>query len=282
MRRRLGHRDRRPDRRPRRARRSASPPPASRSSCSAPPPATPTSRQVAAQPRAAWASTSTGLRFADRQPWGARILHADSPTGRPLLVKVYGRDATDARLAARWWRTLIYRDQATPDATRLQLVEHEALVTILAERAGVAVDDVVAAAESSGDAVLVLGAPPRRCSRDRPEIDDAAARGLGRRRRLHGAGLVHGRLTLERIAHRPRRRRRALRLHGRPDRRRPTAQRAQEVAVLLTSQALAVGATGRSTPRWPGSAPTGRRGAALPPARRAAALAAQRARGQGG
>lgn len=74
------------------------------------------------------------LRFADDQPWGARLLLAERPDGQPLLVKVYGRDATDARLAARWWRTLVYRDQAQPGATRLQLVEHEALLTILAER----------------------------------------------------------------------------------------------------------------------------------------------------
>ena len=60
---------------------------------------------------------------------------------QPLLVKVYGRDATDARLAARWWHTLLYRDEATPGATRLQMVEHEALLTLLAQRAGVRVDE---------------------------------------------------------------------------------------------------------------------------------------------
>ena len=184
-----------------------------------------------------------GLRLADRQPWGARILYADSAEGRPLLIKVYGRDATDARLAARWWRTLIYRDQSSPGATRLQLVEHEALVTILAQRAGVAVDNVVAAAESSGDAVLVLGAPGAPLV-DSPDLDDDTLRrvwaSVGD---LHAAGLTHGELTLEHIA-----------ADGPADGAAPVfsefsggavaaseAQRSQDVAVLLASQAVAVG-----------------------------------------
>lgn len=132
------------------------------------------------------------LRFDDEQSWGVRVLHAAAPDGAPLVVKVYGRDATDAHRAARWWRTLAYRDQSAPDATRLQLVEHEALVTILAERAGVAVPTVLAAAEVAGDAVLVLGAPPPPGDASLPGTWAAVAR-------LHGAGLVHGHLTPDRI-----------------------------------------------------------------------------------
>jgi uncharacterized membrane protein YbhN (UPF0104 family)/tRNA A-37 threonylcarbamoyl transferase component Bud32 len=134
------------------------------------------------------------LRFDDDQAWGVRSLHARAPDGSPLVVKVYGRDATDAHRAARWWRTVVYRDQAAPDATRVQLVEHEALVTILAERAGVAVPAVVAAAASQGDAVLVLGAPPPPAPPGEAlrETWEAVAR-------LHAAGLVHGHLTPERI-----------------------------------------------------------------------------------
>lgn len=181
-----------------------------------------------------------GLRFAERQPWGARILYAEATDGRPLLVKVYGRDATDARLAARWWRTLLYRDQVAPDATRLQLVEHEALMTVLAERAGVGVDELVAAAETAGDAVLVLSRPGPSLEDD-PEIDDDALRAIWAAvGRLHSAGLTHGALTLADISM----------TDGRPvlsDFAAGTvaaddAQRSLEVAVLLASQALAVGA----------------------------------------
>lgn len=153
------------------------------------------------------------LRFATRQPWGVRLLRGLTPAGRELLIKVYGRDATDAHRAARWSRTLLYRDRSSPGATRLQLVEHEALVTILAERAGVRVTRVIAAAEAQGDAVLVLDQPPRPLL-DRVDssteplsqrlaqvlTDDVARaqwRAVGR---LRAADLCHGELTLEKIA----------------------------------------------------------------------------------
>src|SRR4051812_8203752 len=92
------------------------------------------------------------LRFAEQQPWGARVLYGTGPAGSPVLIRVFGRDAADAQRAARWWRAIFYRDQAAPGATRLQMVEHEALVTLLAAREGVSVTPVVAAAESQGDA----------------------------------------------------------------------------------------------------------------------------------
>lgn len=181
------------------------------------------------------------LRFAERQPWGTRVLRATSPTMGPLVVKVYGRDATDAHRAARWWRTLVYRDQSAPDATRLQLVEHEALVTILAERAGVAVPTVVAAAATQGDAVLVLGAPPAPLG-ELTEIDDAALHATWTAvARLHGAGLVHGRLILDRVG---------IAADGSAvlsdfaeGRIAATAaERDREVAILLIAQAVRVGA----------------------------------------
>lgn len=174
------------------------------------------------------------LRFDDEQSWGVRVLRAVAPGGDPLVVKVYGRDATDAHRAARWWRTIAYRDQSAPDATRLQLVEHEALVTILAERAGVAVPAVVAAAATEGDAVLVLGAPPPPGDAPLRDTWESVAR-------LHGAGLVHGHLTPDRVGVAP---------DGTvvlsdffEGRVAATAtERAREVAILLIAQAARHGA----------------------------------------
>ncbi len=180
----------------------------------------------------------TDLRFAEHQPWGARLLFGESSSGRPLLVKVYGRDATDARLAARWWHTLLYRDAATPGATRLQMVEHEALLMLLAQRAGVRVDELVAAAESDGDAILVLAAPGRPLA-EVTDVEDAMLQEVWASvAALHAAGLSHGELTLAHISG-----------VGQPvftefssgTVAASDAQRAQDVAVLLTSLALAVG-----------------------------------------
>jgi len=50
-----------------------------------------------------------------------------------LRVKVYGRDARDTQLFARLWRVLWSRDaQSRLSFTRLQQVEHEALMLLLA------------------------------------------------------------------------------------------------------------------------------------------------------
>ena len=181
------------------------------------------------------------LRFAERQTWGARVLHAVSPTIGPLVVKVYGRDATDAHRAARWWRTIVYRDQAAPESTRLQLVEHEALVTVLAGRAGVGVQDVVAAASSQGDAVLVLTEPPPPVA-GLGDIEDATLLATWAAvARLHRSGLVHGRLTLERIGLGPGG---AVVVSDFADGRiaATPGDRGREVATLLTAQAVRVGA----------------------------------------
>lgn len=181
------------------------------------------------------------LAFDEHQPWGVRTLRATSPDLGPLEVKVYGRDATDAHRAARWWRMLLYRDQSAPEATRLQMVEHEALVTVLAGRAGVGVQDVVAAAATQGDAVLVLTAPPPPVA----ALDDIDDTTLGAMwdavGRLHRARLAHTRLTLDRIG---------LTEDGGVvladfgDGRvaATAAERGRDTATLLTAQAVRVGA----------------------------------------
>lgn len=180
------------------------------------------------------------LRFAARQPIGARVVHATAAHGSPLLVKVYGRDAVDAYRVSRWWRTVVYRDQVIPGATRLQLVEHEALLTLLAEQAGVPVAPVVAAAEAGGDALLVLAPPIAVGDAAETPLTDAA---LGQAWRnvglLHHAGLAHGHLTLEHLAYADGS---VLLLDlGDGSVAAPPARLQQDVATLVTSLALRVG-----------------------------------------
>jgi uncharacterized membrane protein YbhN (UPF0104 family) len=102
------------------------------------------------------------------------------------------------------------------------------------------VTPVVAAAESQGDAIIVLGAPPPPLAGE-PDVDDAVLRDIWAAvARLHTAGLCHGDLTLDHVGL----------AQGAPvfsgfgdgTVGSSQARRAQEVATLLTSQALRVGA----------------------------------------
>jgi len=99
------------------------------------------------------------------QIWGVARYRGCDDAG-PLDVAVYGRDAADAQLVAKALRFVFYRDSGpTLSVTRLQQVEHQAYLTLLAGQAGADVPTVVAAgtAGPSGDALFVTRPPgPRR------------------------------------------------------------------------------------------------------------------------
>jgi uncharacterized membrane protein YbhN (UPF0104 family)/tRNA A-37 threonylcarbamoyl transferase component Bud32 len=150
---------------------------------------------------------ATRLRQAPLEPRGVAIALAEAPDGRSLLVKIYGRDAWDGQLLASAWTTLWYRgDTSHLSLGRREQVEHEAFVTLLAERAGVSVLPVVAAGMASErDALLVTevtGRPLR--TLDPHEIDDQLLDGIWRNAaRLHTLGVAHRRLDASRIVVRP-------------------------------------------------------------------------------
>jgi uncharacterized membrane protein YbhN (UPF0104 family) len=136
------------------------------------------------------------------QAWGVATFTASAPDpeGIPsvLRVAVYGRDAADAKLLAKAGRFLFYRDSGpTLTFTRLQQVEHEAYLTLLAERAGAVVPEVLAAgtAGTSGDAVLVGrlpdGVPLAEVDPD-TLTDPMVDRVLGQFLLLRSARLAHG------------------------------------------------------------------------------------------
>ncbi len=85
--------------------------------------------------------------------------------GSRIDVSVYGRDAADAQLLAKTARFAFYRDSGpTLTLTRRQQVEHEAYVTMMAERVGARVPATLAAgpAGPARDALLVTQPPPGR------------------------------------------------------------------------------------------------------------------------
>jgi len=97
-----------------------------------------------------------------RQVWGVEQFTGRDPAGNAIELSVYGRDASDARMLAKLWRFCVYRDSGpTLILNRLQQVEHEAYLTLMAGRAGVLVPDVLAAGRfgPSRDAALVTQVP---------------------------------------------------------------------------------------------------------------------------
>jgi uncharacterized membrane protein YbhN (UPF0104 family) len=132
---------------------------------------------------------------------GTLLLEGSDPELGRLAVEVAGRDAADSRFLARLWRVLWYRDAgATLAVTRLQHVEHEALLLLLAHRAGVPAPELVAAtATERGDALLVSRQPGPSLQ---PGLDltaeqvEEAWRHLGA---LRHAGITHGRIDPQRL-----------------------------------------------------------------------------------
>ena len=124
--------------------------------------------------------------------------------GRPLKVRVLGRDAQDTQRLARRWRSLAYRDPPRSVADgRLEQVEHEALATLMAAQAGVRVPEVVIAALGpDGDALVATRQPdveplestnPEQLSDETLEALWHLAGGL------HAAGISHGRLNASNV-----------------------------------------------------------------------------------
>lgn len=144
----------------------------------------------------------TDLRYAPVQPNGWLEATARDRSG-PLAIRVYGRDAADSALASRVWRAMWYRDAAwSLGVSRQQLAEHEALMLLLAQRAGVMVSDVVAVGgTSTGDVVLVTRDERRTLvDLDASDLDDDLLdRAWAALARLHDAGLTHGELDPTRI-----------------------------------------------------------------------------------
>jgi uncharacterized membrane protein YbhN (UPF0104 family) len=163
--------------------------------CFGSPAATPSEDQVAASLRDLGVDPA-GLHLAPEQTWGSADYTAGSAA--ELSIEVVGRDATDARLFAKVWRFIWYKDsEPTLSLTRVHQVEHEAYVVLLALRTGARVPDLVAAGLAGwrDDALLAVRNPPgARLPDVGPErltdavLDDAWAN-LGR---LHGGRIAHG------------------------------------------------------------------------------------------
>ena len=137
---------------------------------------------------------------APRQVWGVEQFTGRDEAGQPIELSVYGRDASDARVLAKLWRFCLYRDSGpTLILDRLQQVEHEAYLTLVAGRAGVPVADVLTAGQfgPSRDAALVTRVPdgPALSQADSADLADATLDEiLLAVLRLRDARIAHGAL----------------------------------------------------------------------------------------
>jgi uncharacterized membrane protein YbhN (UPF0104 family) len=128
---------------------------------------------------------------------GSRPFEATTGDGNGLFVKVFGSDQRDADLLYRAWRGIRLRGvgDTGPAASLFKAVEHEALVGVMAERAGVAVPHVGQVIRVGDGSVLltmdlVAGTSLDQIPADR--ITDQLARTLWREvGRLHQARIAH-------------------------------------------------------------------------------------------
>lgn len=163
--------------------------------CFGSPAATPSADHVADSLRDLGVDAA-GLQLARDQTWGSTDNMAGSAA--ELSIEVVGRDATDARLFAKLWRFIWYKDsEPTLSLTREHQVEHEGYVVLLAGHTGARVPNLVAAGLAGwrDDALLVVRNPSGATLLDvAPErvtdavLDDA----WGNLARLHGGRIAHG------------------------------------------------------------------------------------------
>jgi glycosyltransferase 2 family protein len=144
------------------------------------------------------------IRLARRQPTGFTLMRARDATG-PLRIKVIGRDEADAQFLAKLWRFVVYRDSGPRLAwTRLQQVEHEAYLGLIAREQGVRVPPVVAAGTAGPRAALLVQRPVagvRLSDLDAGQLDQALLEQVWEQVvRLHtSAHVVHGALDADHV-----------------------------------------------------------------------------------
>ena len=128
---------------------------------------------------------------------GSRPFTAVAEDGESLFIKVLGSDQRDADLLYRAYRFLRLRDigDTRPAASLIQAAEHQALVAVMAERAGVAVPAVRQVIKSAdGSALLAMERVDGSSLELMPvqHVSDAMIRELWKQvARLHRARIAH-------------------------------------------------------------------------------------------
>ena len=129
---------------------------------------------------------------------GVAVARALTPDGTELDIHVHGRDSWDSQFFVKMWRLLFYRSGGrNVTVNRRHQVEHQAYMTLFAQREGVLVTPlVVAATDRRGDALFVAERVGPSLGDDGTEIDDELVAGCWKSLAvLHEAGIRHGGIT---------------------------------------------------------------------------------------
>lgn len=131
---------------------------------------------------------------------GVFVLEAVGDDGRPLIVKVYGRDAYDTQMVSTVWRRAWFRHSGSPvSAGRMEQVGQEAYLTLLAEQKGIPTHTVVTAGlVGNGDALLVLSRRGDTMAAADWNTDRLAGL-LALVSRMHEARITHGQVDHEHV-----------------------------------------------------------------------------------
>jgi glycosyltransferase 2 family protein len=145
---------------------------------------------------------SAGLPVASAEParvvtMGSRPFVAVTDDGRRLFIKALGSDQRDADLLYRAYRFARLRNvgDTWPAASVIRAVEHQALIAVMAERAGVRVPRVDQVIKAGGGTALLVMDRVAGSSLDRLPAqqitDDLLQRLWAEVHRLHRAGIAH-------------------------------------------------------------------------------------------
>ncbi len=133
---------------------------------------------------------------------GVIVAKARTPDDRILDVQVHGRDSWDSQFLVKIWRLVVYRSGGSNvTVNRRHQIEHQAYLTLYAQREGALVTPLVAASmDRRSDALFVVERMGTAFGSGDEPIEDALLasswRSLGR---LHDAGICHGGITPDKL-----------------------------------------------------------------------------------
>jgi len=134
------------------------------------------------------------VREAAVQEPGVSVMLARAADGRSLFVKVYGRDAWDGQVVGSMWTSLTRRgEKPVLLRSRVSRVDHEAVVTLIAQRAGINVVPIVTGGKAEGGDALLVTEMRGASLADLDSVDDAfVASAWAALVKLHSLGIAHG------------------------------------------------------------------------------------------